>query len=366
MRILQIVTGLQKASGVTTFVENVVSELRALGNEVDVVTKGAATSRGEGERRSVSDLKAYDVVHLHGLWDPWLHRWAHAARRAGVTVVWSPHGMLTPWAMNYKWLKKKAAWLLYQKRDLQRADAIHVTVPNEEADVRRLGLRNLVFVVPLGVRMPGAAAAIPGGGYTLLFVSRVQRKKGLANLVRAWRRVVNRLLFTGRVARIKALTNLVEAMATSDGWRLRIVGPDQEGHTAELKALAEKEGVAGRIDFAGPKYGEELEREYLGADCFILPSFSENFGSVVAEALAAGLPVIASKGTPWAELVTSKCGWWVENDPETLARTICEMMSLTDDERREMGERGRKLVEEKYQWPAIGKQMAKAYQGLIE
>ena len=177
---------------------------------------------------------------------------------------------------------------------------------------------------------------------------------------------MNRLLFTGRVARIKALTNLVEAMATSDGWRLRFVGPDQEGHTAELKALAEKEGVAGRIDFAGPKYGEELEREYLGADCFILPSFSENFGSVVAEALAAGLPVLASKGTPWAELVTRKCGWWVENDPETLARTICEMMSLTDDERREMGERGQKLVEEKYQWPAIGKQMAKAYQGLIE
>ena len=164
MRILQIVTGLQKASGVTTFVENVVSELRALGNEVDVVTKGAATSRGEGERRSVSDLTAYDVVHLHGLWDPWLHRWARAARRAGVKVVWSPHGMLTPWAMNYKWLKKKAAWLLYQKRDLQRADAIHVTVPNEETDVRRLGLRNLVFVVPLGVRMPGAAAAIRGGG----------------------------------------------------------------------------------------------------------------------------------------------------------------------------------------------------------
>lgn len=177
---------------------------------------------------------------------------------------------------------------------------------------------------------------------------------------------MNKLLFTGRVAPIKALPNLVEAMGSSAGWRLRIVGPDKDGrHTAELKALAEKVGVADRIDLVGPKYGEELEQEYLNADCFILPSFSENFGSVVVEAMAAGLPVIASKGTPWQELEERKCGWWVENDPTTLARTIAEMMSLSDAERRAMGARGRQLVAEKYQWSVIGKKIAAAYEDII-
>lgn len=204
-----------------------------------------------------------------------------------------------------------------------------------------------------------------GGGYIILFVSRVQRKKGLANLIRAWGWLVNRLLFTGRVAPIKALPNLVAAMTTSDGWRLRIVGPDQEGHTAELKALAAREGVSDRVDFVGPKFGDELEQEYLNADCFILPSFSENFGSVVVEAMASGLPVIASRGTPWQELEERKCGWWVENDPETLAKTISAMMALTDEERRAMGVRGRQLVEEKYRWPAIGRQLVAAYRELM-
>ena len=185
------------------------------------------------------------------------------------------------------------------------------------------------------------------------------------NLIKAWGWLVNKLLFTGRVTPIKGLRNAVAALSLAEGWRLRIVGPDQEGHTDELKAFAAAEGVFDRIDFVGAKYGDELAQEYLKADGFILPSFSENFGSVVAEALAAGLPVIASKGTPWAELEERKCGWWVENDPETLARTIQAMMALSDEERRAMGARGRKFVEEKYQWPAIGRQMAREYERVV-
>lgn len=365
MKILQIVPIMPKASGVTTFVENVVAELRVLGHEVDVVTKDYYC--GDRESRACV-LKRYDVVHVHNLWDPWLHLWAQAARKVEMKVVWSPHGTLTPWAMHYKWLKKKVAWMLYQRRDLQEAAALHVTVSNEEDDVRRLGLKNPVIVAPLGVRMRTATVESPisrsdwvyrageildnsfssefGGGHTLLFVSRIHRKKGLLNLVNAF-------------------SNLGETIKIRQGWRLRIVGPDEEGHTTELRTLAEKEGVAERVDFVGPKYGVDLEKEYRNADCFILPSFSENFGSVVVEAMAAGLPVIASRGTPWQEIEERKCGWWVENDPETLARTIGEMMALTDDERREMGACGRKLVAEKYQWPVIGQKMADEYGKLI-
>ncbi len=365
MKILQIVPIMPKASGVTTFVENLVAELRVLGHEVDIVTKDGC--RGNRENQACV-LKRYGVVHVHDLWSPWLHRWAQTARKVGVKVVWSPHGTLTPWAMHYKWFKKKIAWMLYQKRDLQGAASIHATVPSEVEDVRRVGLKNPVIVAPLGVRMKVGKIecqinrrdwvcragkslnnSIPSefyGGHTLLFVSRVHRKKGLQNL-------------------IKAFSSLVAAMSISRGWRLRIVGPDEDGYTTKLMALAKNNGVSERIDFTGPKYGAELENEYRGADCFILPSFSENFGSVVVEAMAAGVPVIVSRGTPWQEVEERKCGWWVENDPVTLARTLAKMMALSDDERREMGARGRKLVTEKYQWPVIGRKMAEAYERLV-
>lgn len=333
MKILQVVPILPKASGVTTFIENVVSELRTLGHEVDVATKA--------DHGLVRRLREYDVVHLHGIWPSFLHRWSQAARKAGVKVVWSPHGMLAPWALHYKWFKKKVAWMLYQKRDLQRADALHVTAPGEDSDVRRVGLKNPVIVVPLGVRMPTERLAC--------------KRKGSSPTT---------LLFTGRVAPIKALANLIAAMKISQGWRLRIVGPDGDGHVAELKALAEETGVAGRIDFVGPKYGAELEQEYRHADCFILPSFSENFGSVVVEAMAAGVPVIVSRGTPWQEVEERQCGWWVENDPETLARTIVEMMALTENERCAMGARGREWIRRDFSWESVGREMLSAYEWL--
>ncbi len=162
MKILHVVEGLEKASGVTTFVENVVAELRALGHEVDVVTKDGCCGN------STEIVAKYDIVHIHGLWVPWLHMWAKATRKTGVKLVWSPHGALTPWALRYKGFKKKIVWLLYQKRDLQSADIIHVTVLSEEEDVRRVGLKNTIIVAPLGVRMNGKLQSkneeLGGGG----------------------------------------------------------------------------------------------------------------------------------------------------------------------------------------------------------
>lgn len=336
MKILHLSPNITDASGVTVFVENIVAELRALGHEADFVRKGSSLL--DGERRE-DVLKRYDIIHLHNLWNPWLHRWAQAAWRVGAKVVWSPHGALSPWAMQYKGFKKKFAWVLYQKCDLQRAGVLHVTCSGEEADARRVGLKNPCVVVPLGVRMPENGLK--------------REKKDFP---------IKTVLFTGRVTPIKGLANLVRAMAISEGWQLRIVGPDEDGHTAELKALAKKEGVTERIDFVGPKYGEALEKEYRDADCFALPSFSENFGSVVVEAMAAELPVIVSRGTPWQEVEERKCGRWVKNDPETLAQTIAEIMSLPGAERRAMGSRGRKLVAEKYQWSAVGRMMAEVYE----
>ena len=170
--------------------------------------------------------------------------------------------------------------------------------------------------------------------------------------------------YIGRIAPIKNLDSLSRAFAriAPEDWRLVIVGPDQENHAAELKALAQELGVSESIQFTGPKYGEDLQKAYADADIFVLPSYSENFGSVVIEALAHSVPVITTKGTPWQELEERKCGWWIDIGVEPLAAALKAAMSLSDAERREMGARGRKLVEARYTWDAVGRAMVKGYE----
>jgi len=374
MKILHVITGLRKAAGTSVFCCEVCNGLSARGYDVTL----ASVAPYDAEKDYVIDGKVrrilidsllqgdgnYDVIHIHALWTPILHKVSNWAHKSNIPVVWSPHGMLTPWAFRYKWWKKLPAWWLYQKKDLKCADLIHVTAESEIMDVRRVGLTNKTIIAPLGVGGGG------GGGGVILFVSRIQKKKGLPNLLKAFATVLEMLhvSYIGRVAPIKGLGNLINASATLDhsgDWRLRIVGPDQEGHTAELKTLAADLGVSERVEFVGPKYGDELQREYASADIFVLPSYSENFGSVVVEALAHSVPVITTRGTPWNELEDHKCGWWIDIGAEPLANALKDAISLTDNERREMGLRGRKLVEEKYTWGAVVDALVNGYKKVI-
>lgn len=359
MRILHIITSMRKAAGTSVFCGEVCNGLVAMGHDVTiaVVNPRAADCYPIDSRIKLTSISSiitnhqplaathYDLIHIHALWSPVLHKVANWTSRNQVPIVWSPHGMLTPWAMNNKKCKKLLAWWLYQRWDLKKASLIHATAQSEVEDVWRMGLKNRVVVAPLGVKIGDYVDRVvrADGKKTLLFVSRVQRKKGLVNLVKAWREVKE----WGREG-VKE-------------WKVRIVGPDQEGHAAELRALCEELGVSEDFEFVGPKYGEELQREYASADLFVLPTHSENFGSVVIEALAHAVPVITTKGAPWAELEERKCGWWIDIGVEPLVNALKEATAMPDSERREMGERGRRLVEEKYTWGAVVKKIVKAY-----
>ena len=180
-----------------------------------------------------------------------------------------------------------------------------------------------------------------------------------------------RVLFVGRVYPVKGLMNLVRAAAIvnqsinqSVNLSIRIVGPDQAGHRAELEAECARLGVK-NVQFVGEKHGAELDAEYAGCDVLVLPSFTENFGGVVVDALAHGKPVIASRFTPWGELEEKGCGWWVDNVHESLAKTIAEAANLPRERLAEMGEKGRKLVEAKYTWEAVAKTMVEGYERVL-
>lgn len=279
-----------------------------------------------------------DVVHDNGVWLPFHHEVARAAARLGIARIVSPRGMLEPWAFNYKRAKKRLAWLLYQRRDLASAAALHATSQNEADNLVRLGLAAPVAIAPNGMDLPKSVGRSRSDGpRTALFLSRVHPKKGLPILIEA-------------VARLRPA-----------GWRFVIAGPDELGHTAEMKALSVAQGVSEAFSFVGPQYGSEKTALYSEADLFVLPTYSENFGMAVAEALAHEIPVITTTGAPWPELVSQNCGWWVEPTVEAFGVALNEAIGMGADERARMGRRGRALVAATLCWDTVARRIAVLY-----
>jgi len=250
--------------------------------------------------------------------------------------------MLEPWAFGYRRWKKLPVWLLWEKRGLE-SSVLHVTSEQEAINIRALGLRAPIAVIPIGIDLP--ELPLSRGAVTAerraLFLSRIHPIKGLLNLVEAWRRVRPR------------------------GWRLCIAGPDECGHLNVVQRAVREAGLAGVVDFVGPVYGKEKQELLNSADLFILPTFSENFGVVVGEALASGVPVITTKGAPWSWLLSHRCGWWVDIGVEPLAAAISEATQCTTSELHAMGERGRRLVEERFSWPKIAQQMKAVHEWVL-
>jgi len=358
MRILHVITGMRKAAGTSVFVGELAREQVVRGHHVTIVHReiwrkdnyeldSKIEFVGEPDFWASAEGRSYDIVHIHGLWEPMLHRFAAYARKHGVKIVWSPHGGLTKWAMHNHWWKKLPIWFLCQKRDLRLAAAIHVTAQSEVEDVHRLGFANRIIVAPLGVAVCDNCIGTKDNMKSISFIGRVHPIKNLPSLIRAF----------GAIRQ--------SGGQADNQWHLRIVGPDQEGHTAELRALAKELGIEDSVEFVGPKYDDELKREYVNADCFVLPSHSENFGSVVIESLAVGVPVITTKGTPWQELEEYGCGKWVDGNEQAIENALVEMMSKTDEEREAMGRRGVQLVKSKYSWNAVCDKIMNGYEEIL-
>ncbi len=286
------------------------------------------------------------VLHDNGLWLPSNHAVAAASRRLSCPRLVSPRGMLTAWSFQFRGWKKRLAWWLYQQRDLQSAQVLHATSAQEAAEFRQLGLKAPIALIPNGVALPsfpGFSIRNPSSlnSKTALFLSRIHPKKGLFDLLQAW------------------------AQVRPAGWRLQVVGPSENGHRQELERAAQSLGLDQTVAFGEAVSDQDKWALYRGADLFVLPSHSENFGIVVAEALAAGLPVITTRGTPWEDLVSHQCGWWTEIGSKPLAEALRDATQRPDGERRAMGERGRQLVAAKYGWPGIAAQVLAVYAWML-
>ncbi len=332
-----------------------------------------------------------DVIHLHGGWHPVLFFAARVARRVKIPLLLSLHGSLRPAVMegDRRW-KKRLAWLAYQRRLVEMANVIHVSTDAEQQDLARFGFDKPGVVVPSAVSVEGVLGGADkdalaqrwpecAGKRCVLFLSRIHPLKGLDVLVAAWARLAGEF----------------------PDWHVLIAGPDEGGYAGKLQRRVRQTGLATRVTCCGPLYGADKMCALQSADLFVLPTRSENFGLVVAEALAVGVPVITTKGAPWEELLGQegsnvpsestnvqgdsqvvpgssfilhpssfvphgRCGWWIDLGVDSLTSALREAMGLTAKERRAMGENGRRLVQKKYAWPALVQRMGDVYARLAQ
>ena len=283
------------------------------------------------------------VCHSHGLWSPFNHVVVRHCRRQGIPVVISAHGMLMPWAKRHKAVRKAIAWRLYQHDDLRRADAIHVTSSEELSNVDRAAHLRRPCVAPFGVYLPPEGTGVP---------------------ITSAPDGIRSLLFFGRLHPIKNVPALLEAFsqANLEGWRLRIVGPDEGGHRKALVNEVARLKLGGKITVEEAVFGAAKDALFRSVDALILPSHSENYGAVVAEALAYGRPVIASRGTPWAALEREECGWWVNPDRDSLISVLERLGQTAPNDLQAMGMRGRNFIERSLTWESSGTKHADLYE----
>jgi len=450
MRILHIVAGLPPGGGISESVPALCRHLRQRGHEVTLATLGGPASEAatqaekDGVRRVqftpswprrlyfswdmvrglAGLVKQSDVVHVHSNWTFPVWWGCHLALKTNTSLVMSPEGCLDPVRLRYSAWKKRIAGILdlYYLRHSQvlhatcdaEAEGIRKHLKSEHANMHKRGdsgqgtlaqmkagenefAHPLIVVIPIGLDMEKSSHEGPKAGSaltndlpreavrrrTVLFLGRLHPLKGLDLLVDAWKRVA----------------------ADCPDWHLLVIGPDEQGTLAGLREQVNRLALGDRITFGGPVYGEEKRQMMAAADLFALPTRSENFGIVVAEALSCGVPVITTKGAPWQDLQGSwesklgarrgisrfdesenavkemanvlknaalshaangRCGWWVDIGVDPLVEALREAMSLTDAERSAMGVNGQRLVAAKYQWPEIARKMENLYEKLLK
>jgi glycosyltransferase involved in cell wall biosynthesis len=284
-----------------------------------------------------------DIVHNHSLWMMPNVYACNAVRGKNVPLVVSPRGTLSQRAMDSGSRVKKIFWPLIQRPALNHVSCFHATAESEYEDIRRMGFDQPVAVIPNGVSIPGERARTKGGLRTLLFLGRLHPIKGIDNLLNAWADVSNQF----------------------PEWELKIIGPDNNGYQDDMERLAAELELQ-RVVFAGPLFGKDKTQAYVDADLYVLPTQSENFGMTVAESMAAGTPVIVTKGAPWGGVESRKAGWWVDIGKEPLAACLEQALSITRSNLDNMGLNGQRWMESDYSWISVATSMKSLYEWLLD
>ncbi|QSH41011.1 glycosyltransferase [Lentisphaerota bacterium ZTH] len=295
------------------------------------------------------------IIHTHNQWNfpPFCANAVH--RNFQLPIICSIRGSLYPWSLaQRKWIKK-IFWFLFQKKILKNANCLHVTARDELEAVRSLGIKAPAAIIPNGVEsiefenLPEKKAAkhalnLLQNKKHILFMSRIHPKKGLDILIKCWAKLA----------------------VEFKNWQIVIAGPvGDKSYCNLLLETIKKEKIEESVHFIGMLDQKKRISAYAAADLFVLPSHSENFGIVIAEALAAGLPVITTRNTPWQDIEKKDYGWWIDLSSEKFESTLKSAMSTSKTILHQKGENGKKLVNDKYIWEIQAAKMNEVYKWLF-
>ena len=295
-------------------------------------------------------VQEFDLVHVHGLFQYPTLVTSRECRRRGVPYVLAPRGMLDPHAIRAKSAVKKRLYLaLLEGRTLQHAAALHFTSVEERKLAAAMGIKTRGFVVPNGLDLaafPDIQCSRPDEASSpgpILFLSRIDPKKGLDLLIPAFAQVV----------------------AAQPDARLTLAGPDNDGYLSTVQDLIRRHGLQDSVRYVGMLLGHDKLDALRNAAFLVLPSYSENFGMVVIEALACETPVVVSdRVNIWAKVAEAEAGLVTSCDTASLANAMLEMLR-NPSKMREMGKKGRELVEREFTWDRLAKDMLDAYLGIL-
>jgi len=302
------------------------------------------------------NARNYDLVHIHAVWSFAPAAAGRAARRAGVPYLVRPAGMLSGYTWGRGAWAKRAYWRLVERATVFGAAGFHVTSPDEATEVAAVRPGARTFVIPNGVedaartvppdptalrRRCGAAA---GNRPILLFLSRLHPKKGVADL-------------------------LLPALAQSAGGAFLAIAGGEDfhapGHEAEVRTAIARLGVRDRVGLLGPVAAAERWNLFDWAAGLVLPSRSENFGIVVAEAMARGCPVVVTDGVQAKNLVIAAgAGRVVPFDPLALAAALDELVGRPEL-RASLGDAGRRYAAEHLTWHRVADALLSMYHTLL-
>lgn len=374
MRILQTIAGFGAHSGGTsTCTYDLLSAIHAIRPEpkVDLLTPDVLASDDElmgiGEKwirhvpndyrtplglsRNLNSFlknESYDIYHTNGLWMHINHTTCSEARRRHKPYIITPHGMLYPEALARSAWKKWPVKRLWVNRDVRESSCIHATCKAEMKHIRSFGYNGPVALIGNPVHVPEYTADMAA-------------KRPFLGCNRP-----RKLGFLGRLHPIKKAESLLYGVAlTRDiDTEVYIMGRGNDDYETFLRSEAKRLGITDRVHFLGFLQGFDKFAQLAQLDALFVPSDMENFGMIIPEALIVGTPVMASLGTPWEALNKEHCGWWTENSAESVAHVIRKIDTLTTEEHKKMGQRGREYVMRHFAAPEVALQMMRLYRWL--
>lgn len=340
---------------IISFFDNYIIEDKKLWGNIQIQLFKAGIGLHSSKAKQALFNSNANILHMEALWripQLWMSDWK---AKKQTPIVCSPHGMLDPWIIKKQGFFKRAISNVLFDKSLKSVTCFHALCMKEMEDIRAYGLKQPIAVIPNGINIPSK-----------------ETKQRIQALIPPHEKELHHLLYLGRLHKKKGIDILLSAIANIqkkapsllDSWQIDIVGWDDECFKSKLEKICRDNNLH-NIVFHGGKFGDEKLIMQAQASAYILPSHGEGLPMTVLEAWAWNLPVIITPECHLPEGYSSGAAIYIKDNVESCQEGLLRLFSMSDMERKEMGNNGRKLVAEQFTWDISAKKMTQVYDWLL-